>query len=788
MDWIQKLAEGTKAVILAPLIRGGKGGHAESIEQIRKAGLLRARIDGQLIEIDRLGNLDPHRTHTIEAVTDRIVVRPGSSQRISESVELAIKLTGGTCIVHYQSHDPAEPTDTTPTWIDHPFSTRFSCPECEVSYLELEPKCFSFNSPYGACPGCDGLGGVEQFDWELVLPERHLAMNEETAIALWRSLPAAGRQKKLAALAPLFGRYPEIANTPLVDLSQQLFRVLIEGDGKALPGLRLRLEQEYVTCTQEKRRHELESYRTFDDCPQCQGSRLGSMASAATLDGKTIIDLNRAPLDNLLNFFESHSFPADRKEIGEPVVLEIKSRLRFLCDIGLGYLTLDREADSLSGGEFQRVRLATAIGSGLANVCYVLDEPTVGLHPSDNQGLISALQKLKQTGCTLIVVEHDADMMQNADWIIDVGPQSGVNGGHVIAEGTFEQLCKNPHSLTGRYLSGQQVPSMRCRSRELSDGHQVTIHGAQENNLQNIDVAFPLGGLVCVTGVSGSGKSSLVLDTLGPAMTRRLGKNAPRPGRHTRLDVRGPLEHLITIDQQPIGRSSRSCTATYSGLMDPLRKLFASTKQAKARGYRASRFTFNAKEGRCPECEGQGTLRIEMKFLPDLLKTCHRCQGKRFNEATLQIRYRDYSIADVLEMPMNQSQQVFENIDTIARPLTGLCDIGLGYLSLGQASTTLSGGEAQRVKLASALATRTAGQALYLVDEPTTGLHFADVDRLIDVLQQLVDQGNSVIVVEHNERLIAAADHLIELGPGAGENGGQLISSRPNPQGHSESS
>ncbi len=784
VQWIENLPEGTKAIVLAPLVRRRRGKHADVLEKIRKAGLLRARIDGEISEVEGVGELTLRKLHTIDAVTDRIVVRPGSTQRIKESVNLAIKLSEGTCIV--QRLDSRTPKSDQEHWIDQIFSTRYACPQCNISYPELEPRNFSFNSPYGACPTCEGLGWLHQFDMDLVIPDRDLSI-DDGAIAIWRKLSLAVRRKRIQQLEPFLQHAKMAAVEPLSKLSDRQFDQFVSGNGKKWCGLLTLLNKELATCTSEKRLEFLESFRGLVICSSCDGSRLGELSRAASVGGKNIVDLNRAPLDSLLSFVENIEFAEDRKDLGQPIVKEICNRLSFLCDVGLAYLTLGRPADSLSGGEYQRTRLATSIGSGLANVCYILDEPTIGLHTKDNQRLIKSIQRLKENGNTIIVVEHDADIMHNSDWIVDMGPGAGAGGGKIQFEGTYDEIIQQSSSITGDYLSERRKISRRERLRPTSSKHQIKILGASANNLKQIDAEIPLGVLVCITGVSGSGKSTLIQDTLAPAIARKLGRNAPRPGAHKQLVLRGQLDDLVIVDQRPIGRSPRSNAATYCGVMDEFRKLFASTKQAKALGFTESRFSFNSKQGRCPECQGLGERRIEMNFLPDLFTTCDECRGRRYNNQTLQVRYRDYSIADVLAMSSEAACEKFVNVSTIHRSLKALVDVGLGYLPLGQPSTSLSGGEAQRIKLATELSRKQQQNSLYLLDEPTSGLHFDDIARLIDVLNQLVDNGNSVVVIEHQRDFIQSADWVLELGPEGGEKGGKIIwQGCPQPETHND--
>lgn len=781
VEWVEALPEGTRAMILAPMVRGRRGKHEDVFESIRQAGLLRVSVDGQIMEVDSIGQLDSRRNHTIEAVTDRIGVRPGMSERIGEGVDLALRLAGGACRVRYQSRGNGEGESA--AWQEALFSTRFACPDCDVAYVELEPRNFSFNSPYGACPECQGLGWLEQFDPDRLIPDKTRSV-ADGAIVVWRDLPAARRRKQLGLLMPFFSASNLDAGTPLDQYPVAALTRLMQGDGQdqagSWPGLLQLLESELATTLSGQQQETLEACRDLIPCSACDGSRLGPQARSASLEGKTIIDINQATLADALEFLERLQLPEDRVQIGQPLIDEICRRLRFLCHVGLDYLALERPADSLSGGEYQRVRLASSIGSGLSNVCYVLDEPTVGLHPRDNDRLIESIRALIGGGNSVIVVEHDADMIRAADHVVDMGPGAGQFGGEIMFQGSPAQLLKDPASATAGYLSGRQRVADPDRPRRAArDDHFVELSGATGHNLQDLTVRFPLGLLVAVSGVSGSGKSTLVQDTLAPIVARHLGQVAPRPAACGPLTVAGQLDHLVPVNQRPIGRSPRSNPATYSGIMLELRKLLASTREARALGFGASRFSFNSGQGRCPGCQGLGQKRIEMNFLPDLYQTCPECQGRRYNRQTLEVRYRGRNIAEMLEMPIREGVAFFENVPRIHDMIGALDDVGLGYMTLGQASTTLSGGEAQRVKLATELGRRRAGHTLYLLDEPTSGLHFQDVGRLLTVLHRLVDQGNSVLVIEHHPDLIAAADWVIELGPGGGRAGGRLVRSGP---------
>jgi excinuclease ABC subunit A len=770
LDTLLSLADGTRMMILAPLVRGRKGQHRDVLESIRKAGFNRARVDGVVVDLDDPPELVRQKSHHIEAVIDRIVVRQGARNRLAESLNLAIKHGDGLVLATYEEKKAGQ----TSVWHDLLFSTQYACPNCKISYEELEPRTFSFNSPYGACPKCEGLGVLLQFDPELVVPDMTLAPGQG-AIAPWKKASAAAMKKHRQQLERFLEAAGGAWDTPLDQLKPKTFEQLLRGDGKRFAGVLTMLEKEYATATKEAAKQWLESFRGPVTCPECGGARLRAEARAVRIESKAIHEVTALTVKQAREFFASLSFAEDDEPIADPLVSEIASRLEFLDRVGLEYLTLDRPADTLSGGELQRVRLATGLGAGLVGVCYVLDEPSIGLHPRDNDRLIHALRELQARGNTVVVVEHDEAIMRRADWLIDLGPGAGRHGGQIVAQGTPAQLSQNPDSLTGRYLGGSlEIPVPRQR-RRIAKSRSIILEGVRTNNLKNVTAQFPLSALVCVTGVSGSGKSSLLNETLAPALIRRLGGLAPKPGPHTSLRGIGAIDKVIQIDQSPIGRSPRSNPATYTGVFDEIRKVFAGTREAKRRGYTAGRFSFNVKGGRCEECQGQGQQKIEMNFLPDLYVTCPACEGKRFNQQTLEVRYRDQSIADVLDMRVDDARSFFENFPVIDRLLGSLQEVGLGYLTLGQSSTTLSGGEAQRIKLATELARVATGNTVYILDEPTTGLHFDDIKKLLDVLARLVDLGNTVIVIEHNLDVIKTADWIIDLGPEGGERGGQIV-------------
>jgi excinuclease ABC subunit A len=796
-DALMALPEGTKLMILAPVVRGRKGQHQDVFEAIRKAGQVRVRVNGTVYDLDTMPPLDGRKSHTIEAVVDRIIVRPGSRARLAESIQLAVKQADGLVVACYQIATEGKGGES---WTDRLFSTKYACPNCQISLEEIEPRTFSFNSPYGACPQCTGLGYRIQFDPELVVPDMSKSI-AGGAVAAWRaaggsgpggrgSRRAGGRVQgsgfnvQESAVQVFLESQKTPLDTPLVQMRPAVLEKLFHGDGQGYSGLLTLLEQEYATALDPQRQEQLEAFRGHVLCPQCRGTRLRAEALGVKIAGLSIADVCALSVAEAGPWFQSLSeatattefqFARDLIPVAQPILAEIVARLDFLQRVGLDYLTLDRPADTLSGGEMQRVRLATGIGSGLAGILYILDEPSIGLHPRDNQRLIGALRDLLAHDSTVLVVEHDEAMMRQADWLIDIGPGAGQHGGQVVAQGTPADVMANPASITGRYLKGDATVPVPMQRRKAAKTRSLILEGATTNNLQNVTAIFPLGLLVGVTGVSGSGKSSLINETLAPAMIRRLGGIAPKPGPHTSLKGVSQIDKVIPIDQSPLGRSPRSNAATYTGAFDEIRKAFASTKEAKQLGFKHNRFSFNVPGGRCEECQGQGTKRLEMNFLPDLYVPCPACEGKRFNRQTLSVRYKGLSIADVLELPIERAVAFFENFPAIHRVLASLAEVGLGYLSLGQPSTTLSGGESQRVKLATELARTDTGQTLYLLDEPTTGLHFDDIRILLGVLQRLVERGNTVIVIEHNLDVLKSCDWLIDLGPEGGSRGGQIV-------------
>jgi len=769
VDDLMSLDPGTRVMVLAPMVRGRKGQHKDVFEAIRKAGFVRARVDGRVVDIEEPPELVRQRMHHIEAVVDRIVIREGIRNRVAESVDLAVRHGDGLVLATHE-----EKSAEGSVWHDELMSTRYACPNCRISYEELEPRTFSFNSPYGACPECEGLGATVTFDPDLVLADASLSLSSG-AIGPWKSLTPAAERKVKAGLKDFMQRAGIRWNTPLENLKPKTLTQLLRGDGKKFPGVLAMLDAEYEATSSDSKRQRLETFRGEVVCKECGGARIREEARSVFVGGMAIHQVTAMSVSEARRTLEDIEIDEDDLPIAQPITSEICSRLEFLETVGLEYLTLDRPAGTLSGGELQRVRLAAGLGSGLVGVCYVLDEPSIGLHPRDNQRLIDALRHLQQQGNTVIVVEHDEAIMRQCDWLVDLGPGAGEHGGQIVVEGTPQEVGGNGHSLTGLYLTGEERIHLPKQRRRTAKTRSITIEGVATNNLKNVTVRVPLSAFVCVTGVSGSGKSSLLSETLSRALIRRLGGIAPKPGPHVSLRGASQIAKVVTVDQSPIGRTPRSNPATYTGVFDEVRKVFAGTRDARQHGYKAGRFSFNVKGGRCEECQGQGQQKIEMNFLPDLYVTCPECEGRRFNHQTLEIRYREQSIADVLAMSVEEAVEFFQNFPVIARLLGGLQEVGLGYLKLGQASTTLSGGEAQRIKLATELARVETGKTLYILDEPTTGLHFDDIKKLLAVLSRLVDLGNTVVVIEHNLDVIKTADWLIDLGPEGGAGGGEVV-------------
>jgi len=786
VDTLLGYPEGTKMMIAAPVIRGKKGHHRDALEGLRKQGYVRARVNGDVIDIrealkeggENPLNLGRYEMHDIDAIVDRVVIRPDARQRLADSIEVALKLSDGrlTAIV-----------DNEGAWEDHSFSEKFACPEHpECSIEELEPRLFSFNSPYGACPQCDGLGVISEFDEALIVPDPTLSLSEG-AIEPWRK---NGRRMNMYYHRMLrkFCSAVDIDNrTPFEKLSKKKRRVLMHGTTDAdeakldfaFEGVIPNLHRRYQNTDSDSIKERLRNYMSGTACPECGGARLRTEALHVFLrNGRlqvNVADVTAMTIDTAMGFFEDLELTEEQQHIAEPILREIRSRLGFLASVGLNYLTLDRRSGTLSGGEAQRIRLATQVGSGLVGVCYVLDEPTIGLHQRDNDRLINTLRSLADIGNTVLVVEHDEGMIRAADHIIDIGPGPGRHGGTVAAQGTVNEIMRNTNSITGRFLSGERAVPVPDERRVLSSSDAIVVKGARENNLKSIDVEFPLGGVICVTGVSGSGKSTLVNEILLKAARRKLLHSRIAPGKHTRVNGLGKIDRVVEVDQSPIGRTPRSNPATYTNVFNDIRKLFAHTRESKIRGYQPGRFSFNVKGGRCEACQGQGVKKIEMHFLPDVFVECEVCRGKRYNRETLEVTYRGKTIADVLEMTVEEAVEFFDAHERTLRMLECLRDVGLDYVQLGQPSTTLSGGEAQRIKLASELGSRTYGHTLYILDEPTTGLHFADVEKLLHVLQSLADQDNTLVVIEHNLEVIQTADWIIDLGPEGGDRGGEVV-------------
>ncbi len=778
---IAAFPEQTKVMILAPMVRGRKGKHTEVLDRIRREGFVRVRIDGQTYELEQLPELKSGKHHDIDAVVDRVIIREGLENRLAESVRLALKHGEGALRISYLTPEAKALVNGNGGqdsngngWEEQVFSTLYACPDCKRNLAEVEPRTFSFNSPYGACRSCDGLASREGFDPELVLPDMSLSL-AAGAIAPWRGVTGARKKRHDELVASFLAKSKLDVDRPLDQWPDEMRRRFLHGDGAKWAGLLAHLEMDYSQAKRDSVRQRLELHRSEVVCEDCGGSRLQPEGRACRLAGLAIHQITALSIDAAQEYFNSLKFSPQQQPIGEPLVTEILKRLRFLKQVGVEYLSLDRPADSLSGGEMQRVRLATGIGSGLVGVLYILDEPSIGLHPRDNDLLIKSLRELQEQGNSVLIVEHDEAVMHAADWLIDIGPGAGSGGGRIVAEGTPSEVAADTASLTGNYLSGRMridVPSVR---RKIAKSRAIQLEGANIHNLAEIDVEFPLGTLTCVTGVSGSGKSSLVVDTLAHALAYKLNGAAARSGPYRALRGASKLDRLIHVDQSPIGRTPRSNPATYTGVFDEIRRVFAGTKHAKQLGYKLGRFSFNTKGGRCEECQGQGVKRIEMRFLPDLYVTCPTCHGRQFNRQTLAVRFKEKSIADVLAMSIADATVFFENHPAIHRMLTSLVEVGLGYLALGQRSTTLSGGEAQRIKLAAELGRPSSGKTLYILDEPTTGLHTDDIRRLLVVLQQLVDLGHTVLVIEHNLDVIKCADWVIDLGPEGGQAGGRIV-------------
>lgn len=779
VDHIMSLPERTKIQLLAPVVRGRKGTHAKLLEQARKSGYVRVQIDGSLYELSEEIKLDKNIKHNIEIVVDRLIVKEGIEKRLTDSIETVLNLAEGRLVVDTMDGNQIN------------FSQSFACPDCGISIDEIEPRSFSFNNPFGACPSCFGLGYRMEFDIDLMIPDRSLSISQGAIVVMgWQSCADKGSFTR-AILDALAEEYGFDLDTPFEQYPQKIQDILIHGTGGkevkvhykgqrgegvydvAFEGIIKNVERRYRETGSDTMKQEYETFMRITPCPSCKGQRLKPEALAVTVGDKNIHEVTTMSISSLQEYLMNLKLTKTQELIGEQVLKEIKARVGFLVNVGLDYLTLARATGSLSGGEAQRIRLATQIGSGLVGVAYILDEPSIGLHQRDNDKLLATLKHLRDLGNSLIVVEHDEDTMREADCVVDIGPGAGEHGGELVAIGTAEEIMKNPNSITGKYLSGRiQIPVPKVRRKPTG---YLTIRKAAENNLKNIDVKIPLGIMTCVTGVSGSGKSSLVNEVLYKSLARKLNRARIIPGKHKCIEGTEQLDKVIDIDQSPIGRTPRSNPATYTGVFDQIRDLFAATADAKARGYKKGRFSFNVKGGRCEACSGDGILKIEMHFLPDVYVPCEVCHGKRYNRETLEVKYKGKSIYDVLNMTVEEALRFFDHVPSIKRKIQTLYDVGLSYIRLGQPSTELSGGEAQRIKLATELSKRSTGKTIYILDEPTTGLHFADVHKLIEILQRLSEGGNTVVVIEHNLDVIKTADYIIDIGPEGGDRGGTVI-------------
>ena len=778
VDSIMELPERTKIQLLAPVVRGRKGRHEKVLEQAKKSGYVRVRIDGNQYELTEEISLEKNTKHNIEIVVDRLVIKEGIEQRLADSVENVLKLSDGLLMVDVIDGELLT------------FSQSFACQDCHISVDEIEPRSFSFNNPFGACPECFGLGHKMEFDEDLMIPDKSLSINEGAIVVLgWQSCTDKGSYTR-AVLDALAKEFDFSLDTPFEDYPKEIHDLLIYGTNKVVKvyykgqrgegiydvvfeGLIKNVERRYRETGSETTKAEYETFMRVIPCKVCSGQRLKKESLAVTVGDKNIYELTDMSIKDLYVFLEQLQLSQMQLSIGEQILKEIKARIRFLVDVGLDYLSLSRATGTLSGGEAQRIRLATQIGSGLVGVAYILDEPSIGLHQRDNDKLLNTLVHLRELGNSVIVVEHDEDTMLAADYIVDIGPGAGEHGGQVVATGTAKEIMENEQSITGGYLSGRiKIPVPEQRRKPTG---WLTVYGAKENNLKNIDVKFPLGVFTCVTGVSGSGKSSLVNEILYKVLAKKLNRARLIPGAHRKVEGMEQLDKIIAIDQSPIGRTPRSNPATYTGVFDMIRDLFASTSDAKAKGYQKGRFSFNVKGGRCEACSGDGIIKIEMHFLPDVYVPCEVCKGKRYNRETLEVLYKGKNIHDVLNMTVEEALTFFENVPSIKRKIQALYDVGLSYIRLGQPSTTLSGGEAQRIKLATELSKRSTGKTIYILDEPTTGLHFADVHKLTEILQKLTDGGNTVVVIEHNLDVIKTADYIIDIGPEGGVGGGTVI-------------
>ena len=779
VDQIMELPERTRIQLLAPVVRGRKGTHAKLLDQARRSGYVRAEIDGNVYELSEEITLDKNIKHTIAIIVDRLIVKPGIEKRLTDSLETVLNLADGLAVVDTMDGNYMN------------FSQSFSCPDCGVSIDEIEPRSFSFNNPFGACPECLGLGYKMEFDPDLMIPDKSLSISEGAIVVMgWQSCTDKSSFTN-AILNALCREYGFDLDTPFKDYPKKIQDIILYGTGGhsvkvyykgqrgegvydvAFPGLIRNVEQRYKETGSESMKQEYESFMQITPCKACRGQRLKKESLAVTVADKNIYEITNMSIDKLKRFLAEMQLSPQQQLIGKQILKEIRARVGFLADVGLEYLSLARATGTLSGGEAQRIRLATQIGSGLVGVAYILDEPSIGLHQRDNDKLLGALMHLRDLRNSLIVVEHDEDTMRAADCIVDIGPGAGEHGGQLVGMGTAEELMQNPKSITGAYLSGKlKIPVPEVRKEPTG---YLTVKGAAENNLKHIDVDIPLGIMTCITGVSGSGKSSLINEILYKHLARDLNRARVIPGKHDEIIGIDQLDKVIAIDQSPIGRTPRSNPATYTGVFDQIRDLFAATADAKAKGYKKGRFSFNVKGGRCEACNGDGIIKIEMHFLPDVYVPCEVCKGKRYNRETLEVKYKDKSIYDVLNMTVEEAMTFFENVPSIRRKIETLYDVGLSYIRLGQPSTTLSGGEAQRIKLAAELSKRSTGKTIYILDEPTTGLHFADVQKLVEILRRLSDGGNTVVVIEHNLDVIKTADYIIDIGPEGGDGGGTVV-------------
>ena len=778
VDAIMALPERTKIQLLAPVVRGRKGTHEKLFEKAKKSGYVRVNVDGNVYDLSEEIKLDKNIKHNIEIVVDRLVVKEGIEKRLTDSIEAVLKLADGLMIVDVIDGEPIR------------FSEGFSCPDCGISIDEVEPRSFSFNNPFGACPECFGLGYKMEFDEDLMIPDKSLSFNEGAVQVIGWQSSNKNTSFAHALLEALAKEYDFSLDTPYKDLPENIRHMFIHGFDRSVDvhyqgqrgrgvyptvfeGLIENVNRRYKETFSENAKKEYEEFMFYSDCPCCHGQRLKKESLAVTLDDKNIFEMTQYPVHELYNMIDNLHLTEQQKKIGAVVLKEIKARLKFMVDVGLDYLTLSRATATLSGGEAQRIRLATQIGSGLVGVAYILDEPSIGLHQKDNDKLLASLKGLRDLGNTLIVVEHDADTMKAADYLVDIGPRAGKDGGQVIAAGTPEEIMACPDSITGQYLSGKLCIPVPKERRQPTGW--LTIKGAREHNLKNIDVDIPLGIMTVVTGVSGSGKSSLVNEILYKDLAKRLNRARKVSGKHDDIIGTEALDKVIDIDQSPIGRTPRSNPATYTGVFDLIRDLFAGTTEAKERGYSKGRFSFNVKGGRCEACSGDGIIKIEMHFLPDVYVPCEVCGGKRYNRETLEVHYKGKTIYDILDMTVEEAVEFFKNVPSILNKIQSLYDVGLGYIKLGQPSTTLSGGEAQRIKLATELSRRATGKTIYILDEPTTGLHFDDVNKLVEIMRKLSDSGNTVVVIEHNLDVIKCADYIIDMGPDGGDRGGTVI-------------